>query len=103
MFAFEAKSASFLSTYFMNYVTNLATKLSHVTRWKAFKSAGVNSDYVSVALQLLSAPALSASIERIFSNFSHIHTKIKNRLGNLKTSKLVFCYRMLHGDCVLDY
>ena len=32
----------------------------------------------------------SASIERIFSNFGNIHTKVCNRLGNSKTFKLVF-------------
>jgi hypothetical protein len=36
-------------------------------------------------------------MERTFSNFGWIHSKIRNRLGNDTSAKLVFCYRMLRG------
>ena len=48
--------------------------------------------------KLLSALCSSASIERVFSNFSYIYSKLRNRLGVSKASKLVFCYKMLHGS-----
>ena len=44
----------------------------------------------------------SVSIERIFSNFGNIHTKVCN-LGNSKTFKLVFCYKILRGSVELAY
>jgi hypothetical protein len=56
-----------------------------------------------LACHLLSIPASSASIERIFSNFSFIHTKLRNRLGVQRATKLVFCYRMLRGTHDMDY
>ena len=54
-------------------------------------------------IQLHSACASSASIERIFSSFGLIHNKIRNRLGVEKAAKLVFRYRMLRGKEDLDY
>jgi len=41
-----------------------------------------------------------ASIERIFSNFGVIQTKLWNRLGIQKAAKLVTCYRELR--CAID-
>ena len=48
-----------------------------------------------------------SAVERTFSNFGWIHSKIRNRLGNDTSAKLVFCYRMLRGhtsneDCDFD-
>jgi len=63
--------------------------------WKATASFGVPSSFIFLASLLLGTPPSSVSIERIFSCFGAIHTKIRNRLGNEKTAKLVFCYRML--------
>ena len=37
-------------------------------------------------------------IERVFSSFGVILTKIRNRVGNETAYKLVFCYRMLRGQ-----
>ena len=39
-------------------------------------------------MKLLSLPASSASIERIFSNFGMLQTKLRNRLGLAKTPNL---------------
>jgi len=38
---------------------------------------GVPVDFLELAVKLLLCPALSASIERIFSSFENIHTKSK--------------------------
>jgi len=40
----------------------------------------------------------SAPIERIFTNFGYIHSKLRNRLGGAAAAKLVFCYCMLRGS-----
>ena len=39
------------------------------------------------------ACASSASIERVFSTFGLVHSKLRNRLGIEKAAKLVFCFR----------
>ena len=48
--------------------------------------------------EMSSLPASSASVERIFSTFGQIHTKLRNRLGTEKIAKLVKCNRMLKGE-----
>lgn len=45
---------------------------------------------------LLSCPPSSASIERIFSTFGLVWTKLRNRLGVDKATKLVQIHRFLH-------
>jgi hypothetical protein len=52
---------------------------------------------------LLEMPSSSATIERIFSNFGMIRSKLRNRLGLVKAGKLVFCYRMLRGKDEIDW
>ena len=49
------------------------------------------------------SPPSSAAIKRVFSYFGLVHKKLKNRLGIITVSKLVFCYRMLQGNFDLDY
>ena len=71
--------------------------------WKAVKrksekSTGmVSPEFCSFMQELSSLPASSASVERIFSTFGFVHSKLRNRLGNAKTEKLVRCNRMLKG------
>jgi hypothetical protein len=48
-------------------------------------------------------PSCSAAIERIFSNFGMIQSKLRNRHGLVKAGKLVFCYRMLRGKNEIDW
>lgn len=47
---------------------------------------------------LLSCPASSASIERLFSTFGLVWSKLRNKLGVDKAHKLVKVYRFLHGQ-----
>ena len=56
----------------------------------------------SAECECVHEPPSSASIERVFSSFGAIHTKVRNGLGNGKASKLVFCYRMLRGRKELE-
>jgi hypothetical protein len=56
-----------------------------------------------LAQKLLEMPSSSAAIERIFSNFGMIQSKLRNRLGLVKAGKLVFCYRMLRGKDEIDW
>jgi hypothetical protein len=52
---------------------------------------------------LLEMPSNLAAIERVFSNFVMIQSKLRNRLGLVKAGKLVFCYRMLSGKDEIDW
>ena len=45
------------------------------------RSNSVNKTLCQLAMKLLSVPSSSASLERVFSNFGVIQTKLRNRLG----------------------
>ena len=56
-----------------------------------------------VALVLLSLPATSSAVERSFSSLDFVHSKLRNRLSNLKREMLLcMCYniRSLHKDLI---
>ena len=67
------------------------------------KSNAINKDLCELAYKLMAMPASSASIERVFSNFGLIQSKLRNRLGVQKAAKLVACYRILRGKEELDW
>jgi hypothetical protein len=46
----------------------------------------------------LEMPSCSAAIERIFSNFGMIQSKLRNRLGLVKAGKLVGPLRRTSGN-----
>ena len=93
-------AAPFPESYFSEKVSSMDA----VTWWKAVgKSSALPSSFIGLVNQLLTSPASSASVERIFSNFSYVHSKLKNRLGVERAAKLVFCYRTLRGPKEPDY
>ena len=94
---FQSRSDPFPASFFK------VGSINPVTWWKGLKYAALPEGPVELMIQLHSACASSASIERIFSSFGLIHNKIRNRLGVEKAAKLVFCYRMLRGKEDLDY
>ena len=59
--------------------------------WDCVKKTGdgVPAELCDLASLLLKLPASSASIERIFSNFGNVQSKLRNRLGIDKAAKLV--------------
>ena len=72
--------------------------------WMALERGEVVAkDLCELAKNLLVMPASSGGIERVFSNFSLIQTKLRNRLGVQKAAKLVFCYRMLRAKEEIDW
>ena len=66
------------------------------------KNGKLNQNFVNFASRLMSAPATSASLERIFSTFGYVHSKLRNRLKLEKTAKLVFCNRHLRAKHAED-
>lgn len=71
---------------------------------KAEKSATpLNKEFCNFMAILNSLPASSASVERLFSTFGFVQNKVRNRLGNEKTEKLVKCHRLLKSKCDEDW
>ena len=95
--AFETKSSPFPSSFFSLSV------MHPVVWWKGLAKSELPEGFVDLIVSLQSACASSASIERIFSSFGIIHSKLRNRLGVDKAAKLVFCYRMLRGKLDVEY
>lgn len=50
-------------------------------------------DFLSLCEQLLTATASTASLERTFSSFGLVQSKLRNRLGNEKAGKLTFLFK----------
>lgn len=48
---------------------------------------------------LLTAKSSTANVERVFSTFGVVQSKLRNRLGLEKAAKLVFLYKMLNPNC----
>jgi hAT family C-terminal dimerisation region len=49
----------------------------------------------SLALKYVSLPSSTASLERVFSMWQHVHSKSRNRLSKETSEKLIFIYHSL--------
>ena len=99
--AFQAEAHPFPQLFFRPS----ARLLNPVTWWKGIGSStkDLPDGFVDLMITLQSASASSASLERVFSTFGIVMTKLRNRLGLGRAQKLVFIYRMLHGPNELVY
>lgn len=66
-----------------------------LTWWLALED-NVSVQILDLVKQLHSAVASSAGIERLFSSFGLVHSKIRNKLGTEKAAKLVSVFRALN-------
>ena len=87
--AFDAESSPFPQAYFN---AGAIESVKPDIWWRGMRRYGVPDTFIDIAIQLLTSPASSASIERVFSSFGIVYSKARNRLGNDKAAKLVFCY-----------
>ena len=94
-FCFEAKEKPFTKALFME---DCVSSMKPVTWWSCVSKHTVEPGLCELAICPLNLPASSASVERIFSNFGAVQTKLRNRLGVEKAGKLVACYRTLRGS-----
>lgn len=91
-----------------NYLTDMGN-LSECLEEEYFSLSGLQywsqygkADYPllgKIALRLFTIPTSSAASERVWSIYSFIHSKRRNRLGLEKVEKLVFIYI---NNCLLD-
>ena len=89
---FQARSPPFLSFKFAEPVTNA---LSAVEWWESHASV-LDSDNLSAVCQLLTAVTSSSGVERVFSFYGLVHSKLRNCLGTEKASKLVFLFKSMN-------
>ena len=89
---YQAKSRPFGAYMFKPDVLKDADPLAW---WKSQESM-LDKHILSLVEQLFTARASTAGIERIFSTFGLVHSKLRNRLHTEKAAKLVFLYKLLN-------
>ncbi|XP_073431295.1 uncharacterized protein [Dendrobates tinctorius] len=90
---FRAKGEPFKKYMFAE---DILRKVTPVNWWKSLKRLDLET--VQVMISLLTAVASSAGIERIFSSFGLIHSKLRNLLGPNKAGKLVFLFQIMNRN-----
>ena len=70
---------------------------------KAEKNEPLPDGFVDLMTPLHRLPTNSASIERLFSSFGLVQSKIRSQLGNEKAAKLVKCYGLLRSPASSDW
>ena len=61
-----------------------------------------DEDFILLIKCLLCSVASSSDVERAFSTFDLVQSKLRNRLGVAKAGKLVFIYRVLNVNIASD-
>lgn len=87
LMSYRGKSTPFKEMYFKD---NVIHTLSPLAWWQSFPELREN---LLLPTQLYTAVASSAGLERVFSSFGLVQSKIRNRLGNEKASKLVTVFK----------
>lgn len=65
---------------------------------KTEKSSMLPHGFCKFMHNILNCPPSSSSIERVFSTFGHVWSKLRNKLGVEKASKLVKIYKFLNKN-----
>nr|XP_048719755.1 uncharacterized protein LOC125642430 isoform X1 [Caretta caretta] len=86
---FRAKSEPFKKCMF----DDVLKKVTSVNWWKSLKH--LDSETAEVMISLLTAVA-SSGVERLFSSFGLIHSKLRNCLGSEKAGKLIFLFQIMN-------
>lgn len=94
---YQSKTATFLPFRFMEAVTAGVTPMEW---WQVI--GNLEPSFLSYVTQLMTAINSSASIERVFSTFGLVYSKLRNRLGIEKAGKLVFIYCSVNTTSICD-
>ena len=89
--SYRGKSTPFKEMYFKN---NVIHTLSPLAWWQSFPDLKEN---LLLPTQHYMAVTSSAGLERVFSSFGSVQSKIRNCLGNEKASKLVTVFKHFTG------
>lgn len=76
------------------YADSFINSISPLLWWKSLPS--MSDESKKIVEGYMTAIASSASVERVFSSFGLVHSKLRNRLGVAKAGKLVFIYKYLN-------
>lgn len=97
LFKFMARSVPFKSQSFGEGVLK---SLNDTDWWVAQSKLTdiVSTHNLEDIKRLTTAVASSAGVERTFSKFGLIHTKLRNKLGNEKCGKLVFVSQQINNN-----
>ena len=87
----RAKAQPFSKFMFEN---DTIGKMKPIDWWRSQDK--LSPELTELAEQLLITCASSAEVERIFSTFGIVFTKLRNRLGIEKAHKLVFLFKILN-------
>jgi hypothetical protein len=99
---FEAMAPPFHILKFNDEVVNGVTSLHW---WKSHRRDFEDDllEAFEFTQRLMSAVAASAGVERVFSSYGLVQSKLRNKLGTLKAAKLVFLFRSLNCDKENDF
>ena len=75
--------------------------LSPVHWWESF-SSNIEESTLHAARALQSAIASTTGVERAFSSFGLVHSKLRNRLGTEKAAKLVTIFKAFNQKSTLQ-
>lgn len=89
----KAKQPPFDKSYL--FESSLLSSVTPIAWWRSLKGK-VDMENISIITGILTASSSNASVERVFSKFGLVHSKLRNKLGTAKAGKLVFLYKVLN-------
>lgn len=91
----QAKMEPFAAVMFSEEVI---CNVSALQWWVSQKNIPDIEKLLPILKQFLCAVSSSASVERVFSTFGLVHSKLRNKLGVEKAGKLVFLYKFYNEN-----
>lgn len=73
--------------------TEILSNVTALQWWYSQKDISEVNQNIDIIKQFLCAMSSSASVERVFSSFGIVHSKLRNKLGVEKAGKLVFLFK----------
>ena len=89
---FQGQTSPFQPCKFADEVTKSVKPIA----WWQSHAGMIPDDDLRAVKQLLSAVAASSGVERVFSSYGLVQSKLRNRLGTEKAAKLVFLFKALN-------
>lgn len=96
----KSKSHPFKSVMFSEEILQNVTAIEWWQSQKNVFDEDTQDKIYPILRQLFGAIASSASVERVFSTFGFVHSKIRNRLGTEKAGKLVFLFKYYNCNTI---
>lgn len=91
---FQAQASPF-SKYLFNELT--IQNVTPLTWWTSMQKR-ITPELFNLTQKMYSAVASSAGLERLFSSFGLVHSKLRNKLGVEKASKVVSIFKCLNSN-----